>query len=87
MQYFLKSKTYLLESLKELLRQKGFSEDVIEYFDIQFVDNGVLTVITFNGDGEFANLGYENWVVMSKQEIIDSLSRFLKPRNIELLNS
>lgn len=86
-QYFLKSKSCLLDSLKELLRQKGFSEEVVKYFDIRFTENGVLTIITFNGEGEYSSLGYENCVVMGKQEIIDSLSVYLTPKNIELINS
>lgn len=86
-QYFLKAKTSLRETLKELLLQKGFSEEVIKYFDIRFTEDGVLTLITFNGEGEYSSLGYENCVVMSKQEIIDALSVYLSPKNVELIKS
>ena len=79
-----KSEELLDKAVQELMRTKGFSEDQVALFDACFA-SGSETVVTFNYDGEFNDLGLENYCTMTKEEIIDYLSKFCEPKTIELL--
>jgi hypothetical protein len=83
-EYKNKSESFLNEAVQELMRTKGFSEEQVALFDACFA-SGTETVVTFNCDGEFNDLGLENYCTMTKEEIINYLSKFCEPRNIELL--
>lgn len=78
------SETLLDKAVQELMRTKGFSEEQVALFDACFA-SGCETIVRFNRDGEFADLGLENYCGMTKEEIIDCLSEYCEPRNIELL--
>ena len=78
------SESFLNKAVQELMRTKGFSEEQVALFDACFA-SGTETVVTFNYDGEFNDLGLENYCTMTKEEIIDYLSKYCEPRNIELL--
>jgi hypothetical protein len=41
--------------------------------------------VRFNLDGEDNDFGLENYCTMTKEEIIDYLSKFCEPKTIELL--
>ena len=79
-----KSEEALNEAVQELMRTKGFSEEQVALFDACFA-GGQETIVTFNYDGEFNDLGLENYCTMTKEEIIDYLSKFCEPKTIELL--
>ena len=83
-EYKHKSERYLNEAVQELMRTKGFSEEQVILFDACFA-SGYETIVTFNYDGEFNDLGLENYCTMTKDEIIDYLSKFCEPKNVELL--
>lgn len=79
-----KSESFLGKAIQELMRTKGFSEEQAALFNACFA-SGTETVVTFNYDGEFNDLGLENYCTMTKEEIIDYLSKFCEPKTIELL--
>ena len=78
------SEALLDKAVQELMRTKGFSEEQVALFDACFA-SGVETIVRFNSDGEFADLGLENYGGMTKEEIIDYLSDFLGPQSVEFL--
>lgn len=78
------SESFLDKAVQELMRTKGFSEEQVTLFDACFA-SGTETVVTFNRDGEFNDLGLENYSTMTKEEIIDYLSEYCEPKTIELL--
>ena len=78
------SEGLLDKAVQELMRTKGFSEEQVALFDACFV-GGCETIVSFNRDGEFADLGLENYCGMTKEEIIDYLSDFCEPKTVELL--
>ena len=79
-----KSESFLDKAARELMRTKGFSEEQVALFDACFA-GGTETIVAFNHDGEFNDLGLENYCTMTKEEIIDYLSKFCEPKTIELL--
>lgn len=79
-----KSESFLDKAVRELMRTKGFSEEQVALFDACFA-GGTETIVAFNHDGEFNDLGLENYCTMAKEEIIDYLSKFCEPKTIELL--
>ena len=83
-EYKHKSEGYLGKAVQELMRTKGFSEEQVILFDACFA-SGDETIVTFNYDGEFNDLGLENYCTMTKEEIINYLSKFCGPKNVELL--
>ena len=83
-EYKNKSESFLNKAVQELMRTKGFSEEQVALFDACFV-GGEETVVAFNHDGEFADLGLENYCGMTKEEIIDYLSEYCEPKTVELL--
>lgn len=82
--YKYKSESFLNKAVQELMRTKGFSEEQVALFEACFA-SGKETVVTFNRDGEFNDLGLENYCTMTKEEIIEYLSKFCEPKTIELL--
>ena len=78
------SEGLLDQAVQELMRTKGFSEEQVALFDACFA-GGCETIVRFNRDGEFADLGLENYCGMTKEEIIDYLSDYLGPQSVELL--
>lgn len=79
-----KSELFLDKAVQELMRTKGFSEEQVALFDACFA-GGEETIVAFNRDGEFADLGLENYCGMTKEEIIDYLSEYCEPKTVELL--
>ena len=78
------SEAFLDKAVQELMRTKGFSEEQVALFDACFA-GGCETIVRFNRDGEFADLGLENYCGMTKEKIIDCLSEYCEPKNAELL--
>ena len=78
------SEGLLDKAVQELMRTKGFSEEQVALFDACFA-GGCETIVRFNRDGEFADLGLENYCGMTKEEIIHYLKKFLSNKNVELL--
>ena len=78
------SEALLDKAVQELMRTKGFSEEQVALFDACFA-GGCETIVAFNHDGEFADLGLENYCGMTKEEIIDYLSDFCEPKTVKLL--
>lgn len=83
-EYKSESESFLDKAVKELMRTKGFSEEQVALFDACFA-SGTETIVTFNYDGEFNDLGLENYCSMTKEEIIDYLSEYCEPKTVELL--
>ena len=83
-EYKIKSEGLLVDAVQELMRTKGFSEEQVALFDACFA-GGCETIVRFNCDGEFADLGLENYCGMTKEEIIDYLSEYCQPKTVELL--
>jgi len=80
-----KSESLLDEAVRELMRTKGFSEEQCQLFDACFA-GGTETIVRFNTDGEYADFGLENYGDMTKEEIINYMSKFLMEENVKLLN-
>lgn len=83
-EYKNESESFLDKAVKELMRTKGFSEEQVALFDACFA-SGTETIVTFNYDGEFNDLGLENYCSMTKEEIIDYLSEYCEPKTVEFL--
>ena len=83
-EYKIKSEGLLVDAVQELMRTKGFSEEQVALFEVCFA-SGIETIVTFNHDGEFSDLGLENYCTMTKEEIIDYLSEYCEPKTVELL--
>ena len=81
-----KSEGLLDDAVRELMRTKGFSEEQCQLFDACFA-GGSETIVRFNADGEYADFGLENYGDMTKEEIINYMSRFLTNPNKLLLQS
>lgn len=79
-----KSESLLDKAVRELMRTKGFSDEQCQLFGACFA-GGQETVVTFNNDGEDNDFGLENYGGMTKEEIINYMSRFLMEKNIKLL--
>ena len=69
-----------------LMHEKGFSEQAVGLFSADFA-SGNETIIKFNGCGEFCDLDVAVASSMTKEEIIENLSRFLTEEDIEILKS
>lgn len=78
------SETFLDKAVQELMRTKGFSEEQVALFGACFA-SGTETIVTFNYDGEFNDLGLENYSTMTKEQIIDYLSDYCGPETVKLL--
>ena len=82
--YKYESEAFLDKAVQELMRTKGFSEEQVALFDACFA-SGTETVVRFNSDGEFNDLGLENYCTMTKEQIIDYLSEYCGPETVKLL--
>ena len=78
------SEALLDKAVQELMRTKGFSEEQVALFDACFA-SGTETIVAFNHDGEFNNLGLENYYTMTKEQIIDYMSEYCGPETVKLL--
>lgn len=78
------SESFLDKAVQELMRTKGFSEEQVALFDACFA-SGTETIVRFNYDGEFNDLGLENYCTMTKEQIIDYLSGYCGPETVKLL--
>lgn len=74
------------KATKELMKSKGFSKEQVDLFDASFA-SGNETIVVFNDDGEFCDLGLENFCEMTKEEIIARLKPHLQADNVKLLCS
>lgn len=79
-----KSEALLDKAVQELMRTKGFSKEQVALFDACFA-GGKETVVTFNRDGEMNDFGLENYCSMTKEEIINYLSKFCESKTVKLL--
>lgn len=79
-----KSESLLDKAVRELMRTKGFSEEQCQLFGACFA-GGQETIVTFNNDGEDNDFGLENYSGMTKEGIINYMSRFLMEKNVKLL--
>lgn len=79
-----KSEGLLVDAAQELMRTKGFSEEQVALFDACFA-GGSETVVCFNRDGEFSDLGLENYCTMTKEQIIDYMSEYCGTETVKLL--
>lgn len=80
-----KSESLLDKAVRELMRTKGFSEEQCQLFGACFA-GGQETIVTFNNDGEDNDFGLENYSGMTKEEIINYMSKFLMEKNVKLLS-
>lgn len=74
------------EAVVELMKSKGFSEEIALKFRACFA-SGTETVISFNYEGELADLDVGVANSMNKEEIIERLSEHLSDNSIKLINS
>lgn len=82
----IKSESLLDKAVRELMRTKGFSEEQCLLFGACFA-GGQETIVSFNNDGEYADFGLENYCGMTKEEIINYMSKFLMKENVKLLTN
>ena len=79
-----KSESLLDKAVRELMRTKGFSEEQCQLFGACFA-GGQETIVTFNNDGEDNDFGLENYSGMTKEGIINYMSKFLMKENVKIL--
>lgn len=72
----------LAKTVRLFMAEKGFSKEAVELFDMNFV-SGSETVITFASEGEMCDLDITTAVGMTKEEIINNMSRELSQYNIK----
>ena len=80
----IESERYLDESARALMACKGFTEKQLLLFESCFA-GGCETVITFNKECEMADLDMNVAAKMTKDEIIEWLSRDASDETIKLL--
>ena len=78
------SESYLKESVVALMLEKGFTEKQANLFDACFA-GGCENVITFNGEGEFADLSIDKASMMTKEKITKYISRYLDYGSLKLI--
>lgn len=71
-EYKNKSEQLLDMAVKEVAKEKGFSDKEVALFSANFA-SGVETVVTYDGGGEFGDLDLAVMAEMTKQEIIKRL--------------
>lgn len=79
-----KAEKCLTESVRFLMLDKGFSPKEVELFNAAFT-SGDETVITFNEEGEMADLDIRVAASVSKDYIISRLSNHISKESVELL--
>ena len=72
----------LTKTIRIFMAEKGFCKEAVELFDMNFV-SGCETVITFASEGEMCDLDITTAVGMTKEEIINNMSRELSNYNIK----
>ena len=75
---------YLAKAVRQFMKEKGFEDDILEKFDMNFA-SGTETIITFNSEGEMADLDILTASLMTKEEIIEKLSKEMSKRSIKML--
>lgn len=80
------SEGLLDKAVQELMKTKGFTEEQCQLFNACFA-GGSETIVAFNNDGEDNDFGLENYGGMTREEIVDYLSKFLKKENVALLKN
>lgn len=75
------SEKFLDKAVQTLMSEKGFSKEAVSHFNACFA-GGNETVISFNQEGEMADLDLTIASTMTKDEIIQCLSRFLSKKSI-----
>lgn len=71
-EYKNKSEQLLDMAVKEVAKEKGFSDKEVALFSANFA-SGNETVVTYDGGGEFGDLDLAVMAGMTKQEIIKRL--------------
>lgn len=79
------SEKLLEKAVRMLMREKKFSEEAVNHFGACYA-GGNETVVNFCGEGEFADLDLREASVMTKEEIINRISRYLSNSSKKLLN-
>lgn len=82
--YYHKCDGNLQEAVRRLMIEKGFPEEIAKKFRCDFA-SGMETVISFDQDGEMADLDLNLASTMTKDEIINYMSRYMKQYTIETL--
>ena len=82
--HYHKGDTKLQEAVKSLMMDQGFNNDVINLFQCNFA-SGAETIISFNQDGEMADLDLCEASTMTREEIIAHLGRYMSKKNIAIL--
>ena len=72
----------LAKTVRLFMAEKGFCNEAVELFDMNFA-SGCETVITFDSEGEMCDLDITTAVCMTKEEIIEYMSRELSPYNVK----
>ena len=72
----------LAKTVRLFMAEKGFCKEAVELFDMNFA-SGCETVITFDSEGEMCDLDITTAVGMTKEEIIEYMSRELSPYNVK----
>lgn len=72
----------LKKTVRLFMKEKGFDKEAVEEFDMNFA-SGYETVITFAGEGEMCDLDITTALCMTKEEIIEYMSRELSPYNVK----
>lgn len=80
----IKSEGYLDEAVRSLMASKGFATEQTLMFEACFA-SGNETVISFNQECEMADLDIGVAAAMTKDEIIQRLSRYASDETIKLL--
>ena len=69
----------LNKAVCSLMKEKGFDKDKAELFCIKFTDDSGSNIITFCDEGEYACLDIRTAAKMSKNEIINTIRKYLAP--------
>lgn len=80
------SEKLLDKAVQTLMGEKGFSKETVSHFNACFA-GGNETVISFNQEGEMADLDLTIASTMTKDEIIYCLSQFLSKKSKEIILS
>ena len=72
--YYAKTQVSLGKAIKSFITKKGFCKEAVELFGLDYT-SGNETVITFDGEGEMCDLDITTAAGMTKDEIIENLSR------------
>ena len=85
-EYYYKCDGKLQEAVRSLMMEKGFPEEIANKFRCDFA-SGTETVISFEQEGEMADLDLDLASTMTKEEIINYMSRYMNSHTIATLTS